>query len=134
MSYCRFSSDNWKCDVYCYGASGGTFVTHVAKNKTVGEAPPLNWDFLKSPDNEESIEQFMEQHKAQMAWLETAERKPIGLEYDGDTFQDPDLHQFLVTLKMLKGAGYNVPQYVIDEVELEIVDEAKLKGGSDATV
>lgn len=60
MSYCRFSSDNWKCDVYCYGASGGTFVT--------------------------------------------------------------------------QGAGYNVPQYVIDEVELEIVDEAKLKGGSDATV
>lgn len=34
MSYCRWSSDNWKCDLYCYEDANG-YITHVADNRIV---------------------------------------------------------------------------------------------------
>lgn len=128
MSYCRWSSDNWKCDVYCYG-SGHGFTTHVAGNKTVGDAPELDWSLMDDPNDKAALALFQKQYETQMAWLSTAERKPIGLAYDGESFDDPDLKSFLATLIMLKKAGYNVPDYVIEDVRSELFQfqQAKLK-------
>ena len=39
MSYCRWSSDNWKCDLYCYEDVSGGITTHVAGNRIVGDIP-----------------------------------------------------------------------------------------------
>lgn len=126
MSYCRFSSDNWKCQVYCYGGSDG-FYTYVAGNKVVGDVPSLDWELLRKSDDDEALKEFQRQYTEQMAWLDGAERKPIGLPYDGQAFTDPDLESFLRTLTMLKDAGYNVPQYVFDEVRDEIKTEMNHK-------
>lgn len=124
MSYCRFSSDNWKCEVYCYESSSG-FVTWVASNKVVGEVPLLDWSLMDDIHDSDATTLFMVQYNAQMEWLRTAERRPIGLAHDGKSFDDPDRESFLKTLLMLKEAGYNVPQYVIDEVSEEIAQPPK---------
>lgn len=120
MSYCRWSSDDFKSDLYCYASSGG-YTTHVANSKHVGDAPHLDWNSLMSTNTEE----FHKQYTAQSEWLSTAKREPIGLPYDGESFHDPDLESFLATVTMLRDAGYHVPTYVFDAIWEEMVDEAK---------
>lgn len=120
MSYCRWSSDDFKCDLYCYQSSEG-YTTHVANNRHVGDAPHLDWSTLKVENSDE----FARQYKAQTDWLSTAKREPIGLPYDGQSFHDPDLQSFLATVTMLKDAGYHVPTYLFDAIREEMIEEAK---------
>ena len=116
MSYCRFSSNNFDCDLYCYEDCYGGFTTHVAGNRIKGvsgipKLPPIergNW------------KEYDQAYKKQMAWLETAEHEEIGLEFDGMRFNDPDLESFLARVKSLKEAGYHVPDFVISSIEHEI--------------
>jgi hypothetical protein len=115
MSYCRWSSDDFKCDLYCYEDVSGGFITHVASNRVVGEVPRLEWE-----DLETNIDQFMASSKAQSAFLETAERRPIGLPCDGQRFNDPDLDSFLARLEALRAMGYHLPDYVLEDVRDEI--------------
>jgi len=35
MSYCRWSSDNYQCDVYCYADVGGGYTTQVASRRRI---------------------------------------------------------------------------------------------------
>lgn len=121
MSYCRWSSMNWKCDLYCYESSDG-YTTHVAGNRTVGEVPKVDFNLL-TPGGDTKL--FAEQYKAQMDWLSSAERKPIGLPHDGETFHDPDLLSFLVRVTSLREWGYNVPQHVFDAIHEELEEAHK---------
>lgn len=117
MSYCRWSSDNWRCDLYCYEDSQGGFTTHVAGRRIVGDIP-------KEPElkliNGELPENFMAEHQAVMRFLDTAERQPIGLPFDGESFNDPDLESFLQRVTDLREVGYNVPDHVFDEIREEM--------------
>jgi len=114
MSYCRWSSDNWKCDLYCYEDANGCITTHVACNRIVGDVPeePSILDV--------SADEFMKAHKKQVEFLDTAKREKIGLPYDGKTFSDPDYESFLKRLLHLREVGYNFPDWVIEEVEEDI--------------
>ncbi len=110
MSYCRWSSDDFQCDVYCYESVHGYFSTQVAASRPVldGTLPqPVPFD-------EEHLEEWMARHELVMKWVEAAERRPIGLPYDGQEFEDHDAASAAARLQMLKDAGYNVPQYAID--------------------
>lgn len=69
---------------------------------------------------------YMKAHRAQMDFLETCQRKPIGLPYDGKSFDDPDLQSFLERLLILREVGYRFPDSVIETVRKEIEKEAKL--------
>jgi hypothetical protein len=120
MSYCRWSSDDFKCDLYCYEDSYG-YTTHVAGRRVVGDVPHVDWTKLTT----DSTQEFAAQYTAQSAWLATAKREPIGLPYDGESFHDPNLESFLATVTMLRDAGYHVPTYVFDAIWEEMVDEAK---------
>lgn len=114
MSYCRWSSDNWHCDVYSYADCEGGFTTHVANNRIVGDIPEVP-NMLEVDSNI-----WFKAYQRQMDFLDKAKHKFIGLPYDGDTFNDPDLSSFLIRLKDLKEIGYNVPSWVIEEVQAEI--------------
>lgn len=116
MSYCRWSSDNWRCDLYCYGDVSGGITTHVASNRVVGDIPEAPLSLIMEGKNDE----FLKAHRRQMAFLETAEREPIGLPYDGERFNDPDFASFFVRLIELREAGYNFPDYVLEEVRDDI--------------
>ena len=118
MSYCRWSSDNWKCDVYCYEDCSGGWTTHVASQKHV-DVPEANFP---EENTKEAKDKWAKEMKEQMKHLETCTMRPIGLAYDGETFNDPTLEEFKERLTMLKEAGYNVPAYVFETIDDEIND------------
>lgn len=116
MSYCRWSSNNWDCDLYCYQGADNIYITHVATNRIVGDVPKVPI-LLTIP-----TDKWVELHRKQMDFLETAKRKNIGLPYDGETFEDKDLQSFLNTVEHLKETGYHVPDFVMETIKEEIKD------------
>ena len=116
MSYCRFSSDNWRCELYCYEDTSGGWTTHVASNKVVGLIP-VEPDIM---DPLISAEEWCAGHKKVMDFLETAERKLIGLAHDGERFNDATLEEFRDRLLHLRQVGYKFPDYVLESVDEEI--------------
>lgn len=114
MAFCRWSSMDWSCDLYCYESSQG-FVTHVAEQKVIGDIPKVDSSlFLNFTD--ENSEKYFDQQKAQSAFLDTAQRKPIGLKYDGQTFYD-DKETFLARLNMLREEGYRFPEITQEDID-----------------
>lgn len=116
MSYCRFSTDDFQTDIYCYKSDNG-YVIHVAKNKRVfTEKLPPKVDL-------KNITDYLERWNTVLKMVDKAERVPIGLEFDGETYINRTPQELLQTLLMLKEAGYRFPNYVIDIVrEEEILD------------
>lgn len=114
MSFCRWSSMNFGCDLYCYESEQG-YVTHVANQRIIGNVPEVDSSLFLN-HTQENVEKFFEQQKAQFDFLETAERKPIGLKYDGQTFYD-DKDTFLSRLKMLREEGYRFPQITQEDID-----------------
>jgi hypothetical protein len=132
MSYCRWSSDGFKCDVYVYEDVYGGYTCHVASRKIVNahEAPhcPTLYDydsFNEGKTSDEDMDDFMSKHRAYMEWLKTgAVREDIGLEYDGKTFNVETATEMGNSLKMMKDMGYQVPDYAIES----LWEEGKEKG------
>ncbi len=116
MSYCRWSSDNWQCDLYCYEDCYGGITTYMASNRIVGDIPEVPDILTTEP------EVFVKAYKKQLNWLEKAEREPIGLPYDGQRFNDRTYKSFLERLLHLRETGYNFPDYVIERVKEQIKD------------
>lgn len=120
MSYCRFSSDNWKCDLYCW--EGGGWHTHVAGNRIVGEVPGVP-HFTADVDRDA----WTIAHDVQMKFLNGCERTEIDLLHAGDTFLDETLEGFEKTLLMLRALGYRFPDRVLTEVHEELAAERAAK-------
>ena len=122
MAYCRWSSNGFKCDVYVYEDVNGGYTCHVAGLKIVnGDEAPFCPDLIDYPRDEEgkitdeAVEDFMVKHRAYMDWLEkNAIRKPIGLGFDGKSFNVETATSMGNELKLLQNMGYNVPDYVIE--------------------
>ena len=114
MSYCRFSSDTFRCDIYAYlGWSGYTI--HVAANRIVGDVPPL----LLDADPKE----FMRAYERQRAFLTTARHEDITLPHAGETFVEDTLEDFERRLLYLREIGYRFPDHVLDEIRDEMRED-----------
>lgn len=114
MSYCRFSSDNFRSEIYAYADANGGYTTHVAANRITGEIPDEpSWD-------EDFDETWAARYREMLEAVRSASRDPIGLPFDGHSFNDPDLSSFLARLESLKAVGYRVPREAIDEVRAEL--------------
>ena len=96
MSYCRFSSDGGKSDVYCYRCIFGDYITNVARNR-LGEITPNN---LVEPTY-----------------------APIGLPYDGLEFNDKTIEEFNNRLLHLRECGYHVPECAVTRIDKEIKED-----------
>ncbi len=118
MSYCRFSSDNFKSDVYCYESSGEFYQIHVATNRIIEDIPPLDLS-LKSAKREESTRKHNEA-------LRNCTHKPIGLSFDGESFAYDTLEETCDKLIELKKMGYNVPNSAFMRIDYELT-EGKIK-------
>jgi hypothetical protein len=116
MAYCRWSSDNWKCDVYSYESHDGGYITHVASMKRVGDIPTY-WEHLHN------TEKFLSAYKAHNDALDKSQLVPIGLKHDGETFTDYTLQEFRARLEYLRDIGYNVPSDVFETIDEEIKEE-----------
>jgi hypothetical protein len=115
MSYCRFSDDDYQCDVYCYEDVLGGFTAHVAGSRPIldVELPP------RVEYSPATAAAWWDRYKAVQAWLERAETQPIGLPFDGETFNDPDADSAADRLQWLWEMGYNVPQRAIEALRNE---------------
>jgi hypothetical protein len=120
MSYCRWSSDDFRCDVYAYESDAG-FIVHVARSRYVGDIPRV--PFILDTPNDEWMKAYNAQHK----FLETAKQKNIGKEYDGETFQYDTLAELYRGLRNIKAKGYRIPEWVFIAVIEEIDEAAKEK-------
>ena len=119
MSYCRWSSDNWKSDLYVYASVGDFYSVNVAANRTVGEAPEVP----SLLDAEVDSETWLAAHNAQIEWLDKAERVKIDLPYAGESFAEPTAKACVKRLIELRELGYRVPQYAIDSLQEEAEQE-----------
>jgi len=118
MSYCRWSSDDFRCDLYVYGHCDGTWTTHVAGSRYAGEVPP-------TPDlRTAGTEEYMVAYRAQRAYLDAAELEPIALPHAGATFKDAGPAECATTLRMLRDLGYRVPDYAIEGLDEEAAEDA----------
>ena len=127
MSYCRWSSDDYRCDLYCY-ETNSHFVIEVASYR-VGEDLPRIGDYPSGGDLE-AHQKWIRAEEEQMRILRTMARTPIGGPHDGGSFWVKTLGEFLHILQMLRAEGYNYPNYVLEEVEREIDERGEASGPS----
>jgi len=71
MSYCRWSTDDFQCDLYCYGDCSGGFTTHVACNKVIFKEP------LPEPAKELFSKEWLARYNYVMHMVDEAERIPL---------------------------------------------------------
>lgn len=109
MSYCRFSSNDFQCDVYVYESNQG-FVTHVAASRfdvAPDEFPPQ----LAADANPVD---FVNRHLEVQAILEAAETLPIDSPHAGQTYLSATPGECAALLRKLAEDGFQVPQRAID--------------------
>jgi hypothetical protein len=114
MSYCRWSTDDFQCDLYCFEHVDRYFQTYVAGRRLVYKEP------LPPEVSFEDTEAWIERHTKIMEMVSEGEHIPIGLPYDGEEFRDSTLEKMLNRIKELKKIGYIVPDFVIENIEEEI--------------
>jgi hypothetical protein len=115
VSFCRWSTDDFQCDLYCYESCYGGFQTEVAGNRVIYSEPlppevPFDWPGLE----------WRSRHEKVMQMVKSAKCEPLGLPHDGESFNDETLEDFLARLLMLREAGYRFPDYVLERVREEI--------------
>ena len=124
MSYCRWSSCDFGCDLYIYEHVGGYWNTSVASHRVIGDVPHL------PPLTAESTSDgsWHRAYRAQMDFLKTARREPIGLPHDGEHFCDDSIEECIATFDRLRAMGYRAPDYaremLVSESE-ELATKAK---------
>ena len=140
MSYCRFSSSNWMCDVYTYEHCGGGFVTHVAGRRRpfppIPDLPHRWWPNFggkfvlaerrvvypskwRAAGANVFAHIWVAWHRLSMWSLDLIPLRDIGLPHDGEAFSDDTATECADRLESLKAMGYNVPQYAIDALREE---------------
>lgn len=135
MSYCRWSSDDFGCDLYCYESAEG-YVTHVAGSRPVGDVPKVTAWPPPGGDDPAAVANWsqliVDEMQTQHAFLMKCERAPIGLAFDGETFTDRTLQDFHSRLVMLRANGYRFPdgvlQTILDEIAGERAEEDPTAG------
>ena len=115
MSYCRWSSEDFQCDVYVYEDCSGGFTVHVADNKPVFKEPLPK----EIPFDTEHQKEWFDRHKKVMSMVSGSKRKKIGLPHDGKTYNYDTAEEMAEFLRELKVLGYYVPEYAIENLLLD---------------
>lgn len=116
MSFCRFSTDDFRCDFYAYESKNG-FHLYVAGNR-------INWDPPVSPYDPSSLELSQEEfgrvsreyHEA----LERAPREPIGLEGAGGDHLLGTLRELRDMIGEHMRRGFRAPGWLLPSLDEEL--------------
>lgn len=128
MSYCRFSSDNFNCDIYACESREGNFVIHVADYRMRRWLRVFYWLTDKRHRVPPGYQKMsFRVSRAWASWL--IDKLPhwlthtrIGLNHDGASFQYEDEVGMLGAMMALKIDGYRMP-YTEEEIEA-LIEEA----------
>lgn len=122
MSYCRWSSDQFQSDIYCYESDYG-FVIHIASNRLVSDQPrPERKADAVSVDDPSWVQLKLDDWNALSDWCNAARRKPITLKHAGEQLIEMTAGECANRLRQLRELGYHVPQYAIDALDKEDAD------------
>lgn len=113
MSYCRWSSDDYMCDVYVYESCDG-WVTHVASRRPAYKGTlPAKVDYRGNPGA------WVERESEVTRMYHDADIIDIGLSRDGESFLSETPGACADLLKSLSDEGYNVPASAIGMLRKE---------------
>ena len=118
MSFCRWSSDDFQCDIYAYESVHGGYCVHVASNRPIFTQP------LPPPVNELDARAWIERHEKVSQMMRSAEHKEIGLTRDGTNHSLDTAQEAVDLLESLKAEGYNVPEYAIQGLREDAAEES----------
>jgi hypothetical protein len=126
MAYVRWSSDDFKSDVYCYADVNGGYTLHVAGGRYPEGIPEVG-NFPSGQDKAKWDEWFVK-HKAQQKWLDENHNKIVKIDHPmaGETYRLGSLEDVATKMRELKDAGFVVPEWVFGVIEEEIEDERKV--------
>lgn len=108
MSYCRFSSDDFQCDVYVYESDDG-FVTHVADVRLVFDRP-----LPPAVDIRTDLEGWAARNRMLHEAVDRAKRVRIDLPSAGEMFIDDTAGECAARLVSLRAEGLTVPGYAVE--------------------
>lgn len=122
MSFCRWSSEGGKCDVYVYADVKGGYTCHIAHYRVINidEAPPAPTLDMVARGGEEGVKKYLEMSDARHEWIERhGVRQTVPHGMAGQTVNLGGAEEMALFLERLKSEGVNVPQYAIDELREE---------------
>lgn len=129
MSYCRWSSDDFRCDVYVYESDRG-FEIHVASNRVVFAEPLPDPVPLLLPDGSVGdVAAYTARSRAVHDLIDRSAREPIGLPHDGESFCYDTPGEAAARLQALAEVGYRVPASVVATL---VVEESEADAAYDA--
>lgn len=117
MSYCRWSSNNWDCDVYVYEDVAGGWTIHVAgrrRKPITGPCPAMDFS---GPDA------LAESYKKQREWLDGEgtdyEWEDLPEKWACESYNVPTPGEAANLLQQMLDDGLHVPVEVINELREE---------------
>ena len=140
MSYCRWSSDGYQCDLYAYADVAGCWTIHVAQRRHKDTGPIMS-DYLRLDESSEgeltwNKASFKDFSRATKKWLRRQKKRKdknrfidIGLAHDGETIQCGTLGAFYDKMNELIHLGYKC-----DIGVLTIISDEINKHGRDQTI
>jgi hypothetical protein len=148
VSYCRWSSDHFECDVYTYANVSGAWTTHVAGRRRKHKVPDEIKAMYPAWGDPDWVSKYTAADEAVKAWERTLPCDEVEVQYmqadgttkpgidywlkdseyldlseigpeAGQTFDDSCPGESADTLERLRAKGFNVPQYAIDSLREE---------------
>lgn len=118
MSYCRWSSDWFRCDLYAYESDRG-FEIHVGgrRHKATDNLPP-EFDQADEEDERMTVTRYLNLHMKVMALIaDHADEnyRTLGLPHDGESFILPTEREMYAKILELEALGYRIPRGLHDE-------------------
>ncbi len=136
MSYCRWSSMDFQCDLYVYESVHDCWTLHVAgRRRILPEGYPRTSDFVTATD-EKWVEQWIACREAQeefdakhyptvddqldqsdhYEWIDLSEVSP---KYAGESFDVATPGEAADLLEDMKSEGLQFPESIIEELRKE---------------
>lgn len=113
MSYCRWGSDDYQCDVYAYESGRGIQI-HVGKGRYVFKEPlPPRVDLSDT-------KAYLARHQKVMEMCKESDTVPIGGPHDGESHIFEDWEDAIAYMEMLRAAGYRFPDSALDAMRDEL--------------
>jgi len=124
MSYCRWSSMDWECDLYIYDSVGDFVSINVAMRRRKFD------DTWPRMPKDATIEERVAIWSAQHEWMETHEDSQdwidlntIAPEFSGENYRITDPAEVADLLTRMRAAGLKFPDGIIEQF-LEQAKEA----------
>jgi len=127
VSYCRWSSDDFQCDLYVYEDVRGGVTIHVARSRYVF-TKPLPPPIDPPAENRTGaqlaiwIKATIERHVIVTAMLRQARLEPLGLPNDGESFHGLSYRDAADKVRDLIQMGYKCDPTVADILERDFED------------